>query len=468
MDENAQSNRTILIQTGVCEIYKSKSRKTNQELKDYIGSLDSLMLTNTALMDLLHELGEVLQQIPDSKYPIGYVGEGQVVNLEGFFSESGAGLFSYRVRSPVFEYYTIDSSQAKKYLTPHICKNLLELITNQLKHRVDYLKKKNNIVSHQQEKPLEKPKLESFAANNKLLEMIQQDYYREFYSKKDKDTVSKKIVQLGQTSVQNQRVPQVLEPKYMNMIKEHFRYADDRKNNGGISRKKILGAGGFSHLRGAKDFVALLTTDDANEERSKRPADLPLKHKSAKKYLEKNQILSVLQSRTSFSLMKTSPAMLTDETPQLSDLSSKMFKDNSEGYLFTSPQNESSYRNIQSKFEENESLLKSPNPNRSFFPEFLVRRKTSKNLPIKELETVSQEKFESQRSPHQPIGLANRFNGKKLSLEEVRLSIKRPTKPTNHSKSSSARVVEKNGEILLMLQKPPKYSTMLTSQAPVR
>ena len=193
-------NRTYLIWSGVCEIYITKHKNSLHQFDAAINDLDEYASFDNEFIALLQEIRKEIGEMPEaSQYLLGYIGPGQLANLESLFTESGSSFFTYKVKSKGIEYFEIDKYMPKM---PYFCGEIRSIAFGRLKglleYRLEYLRKKNVISDPENARKQARNPLQDFSHCLRLSKMLKRECRLtadEYLDLRSDDRAAKKDVQ---------------------------------------------------------------------------------------------------------------------------------------------------------------------------------------------------------------------------------------------------------------------------------
>jgi len=317
----------MLILRGSCEVYKIKTKQTLEEFDRVVRNLDEDVRNNPEVYSLLLELRDYFAAMPEGhKYLLGFIGEGQLINIEGLFSHEGASFFSYKVRSPKFEYFNLIKSYLKKYIKGPVRTNLINNLITILKYRNHYIKNKNYILNSQENVDLVDGSLSKLASTKKIKQMLVNDTREELIDCPLGGT--NKRDRLAEISMQYFKIPTVIRPEIKQQIREQIRINQKKRaeERDGIDKGKIRKAGGIRWIRGAKNLITGVEKEE--EEIARGTVGSPLS--TGARHFEtsraslglsnsKQHIMSILQKHCEFDLQPnrtSNPVMITKPESQ--------------------------------------------------------------------------------------------------------------------------------------------------------
>lgn len=176
-EDAVKNNRVLLIESGACEIIKLKSRRTLANFDSAVEDLEEVATRDEELMEILGELRKEIARMPEgSCYHLGFIGEGQVANLEALFSTTGSSLFSYRVRYAEIKHFEIDMSIQKVAMYKgEIQSNCLKLLKTILRHRTRMLANKNRIQDPNPTEFIVEPDIDKIVNSAYLTKKLKED-----------------------------------------------------------------------------------------------------------------------------------------------------------------------------------------------------------------------------------------------------------------------------------------------------
>lgn len=176
-EDTKKNNRIFLIEEGACEIIKIKTRNTMAHFDSAINDLEEVAKKDAELMEALMQLRFQLDSMSDgASYHMGFIGEGQIANLEGLFSTTGSSFFSYKVKYSELKYFEINPYIQKMVVFKgEIQKNSLELLKTILFYRIKMLSNKNYFEKPGTEPDFRVVEVEKFAQPIHLTKKLKED-----------------------------------------------------------------------------------------------------------------------------------------------------------------------------------------------------------------------------------------------------------------------------------------------------
>jgi hypothetical protein len=182
-EDTKKSNKIFLIEAGTCEIIKVKTRYTLSHYDFAVDDLEEFAKRNEELMELLAKLRLELEKMPDgSVYHMGFIGEGQIANLEALFSTTGSSFFTYKVKYAEIKHFDINPHiQKMAIFKGEIQRNTLEMFKLILKYRIKMLSNKNTIKDQDTIQAVKETELAKFAQSIHLTQRIKEDHLQPAY-----------------------------------------------------------------------------------------------------------------------------------------------------------------------------------------------------------------------------------------------------------------------------------------------